>query len=221
MVICRKASRADGGGVSGGEDGTGTAHLIAAARGEERSVGECKDRSVSVITAFDALALPVTLDPPAGPVQLRFATVDDIESILELLADDPVSASRGDTASPDDRAAYEAAFHAIDADPANALLVVAAPRGDVIATMQLTVIPGMARVGATRLQVEAVRVSSDLRSGGIGGAMMRWVTEVAAPQLGTSLVQLTSDEARIDAHRFYTRLGFVPSHQGFKFTVPD
>jgi GNAT superfamily N-acetyltransferase len=175
--------------------------------------------SVSDNAAFDALSLPVTLDPPAGPVRLRLATVDDVESILELLADDPVSAARGDTASPEDRAAYTAAFHSIDADPSNALLVVAAPRGDVVATMQLTVIPGMARVGATRLQVEAVRVRSDLRSSGIGGAMMRWVTDVAAPQLGTPLVQLTSDEARTDAHRFYERLGFAPSHQGFKFTV--
>jgi GNAT superfamily N-acetyltransferase len=177
--------------------------------------------SVSISAAFDALSLPVTLDPPAGPVQLRLATVADIESILELLADDPVSAARGDTASPEDTDAYVAAFHAIDADPSNALLVVTAPRGDVIATMQLTVIPGMARVGATRLQIEAVRVSSDLRSGGIGGAMMRWVTEIAAPQLGTSLVQLTSDEARTDAHRFYERLGFAPSHQGFKFELPS
>lgn len=174
---------------------------------------------MSTNAALSTLALPVTLDPPAGPVELRFATIDDVESILELLADDPVSASRGDTASPEDRDAYVAAFRAIDADPSNALLVVAAPRGDVVATMQLTVIPGMARVGATRLQVEAVRVSSDLRSSGIGGAMMRWVTEVAAPQLGTSLVQLTSDKARTDAHRFYTRLGFAQSHEGFKFTV--
>jgi GNAT superfamily N-acetyltransferase len=176
---------------------------------------------VSATTAFDVLALPVTLDPPAGPVQLRLATIDDIESILELLADDPVSAERGDTASPEDTDAYVAAFHSIDADPSNALLVVTAPRGDVVATMQLTVIPGMARVGATRLQVEAVRVNSNLRSGGIGGAMMRWVTDIAAPKLGTSLVQLTSDEVRIDAHRFYTRLGFAPSHQGFKFTLPS
>ena len=174
---------------------------------------------MSINAAFTELTLPVTLDPPAGPVRLRYATADDVDAILDLLADDPVSASRGDTARDEDRAAYVTAFHAIDADPSNALLVVAAPNGEVVATMQLTVIPGMSRVGAMRLQVEAVRVRGSLRSSGIGGAMMRWVTDVAAPQLGTSLVQLTSDEARIDAHRFYERLGFAPSHQGFKFTV--
>jgi GNAT superfamily N-acetyltransferase len=86
-------------------------------------------------------------------------------------------------------------------------------------TFQLTRIPGMARQGSTRLLVEAVRVRSDLRSGGIGGAMMRWVTDVAAPALGVSLVQLTSDAARTDAHRFYERLGFTGSHVGFKYRV--
>jgi GNAT superfamily N-acetyltransferase len=85
--------------------------------------------------------------------------------------------------------------------------------------MQLTHIPGMARRGSIRLLVEAVRVSSSHRSSGIGTAMMRWVTETAAPSMGASLVQLTSDEARKDAHRFYERLGFVGSHRGFKLRV--
>jgi GNAT superfamily N-acetyltransferase len=87
----------------------------------------------------------------------------------------------------------------------------------VVGTLQLTAIPGMARRGSTRLLVEAVRVASLKRSSGIGGAMMSWVTGVAAPALGADLVQLTSDAARSDAHRFYERLGFVASHVGFKY----
>lgn len=170
---------------------------------------------------FESLRLPVTLESRVGQVELRPAVADDIDAILALLADDPVSAARGDQARLEDRPAYERAFEAIDADPANALLVVAKPDDGVVATMQLTIIPGMARVGATRLQVEAVRVRSDLRSSGIGGAMMRWTTDVAAPALGVALVQLTSDEARADAHRFYERLGFVASHRGFKYRIPS
>jgi GNAT superfamily N-acetyltransferase len=85
--------------------------------------------------------------------------------------------------------------------------------------MQLTRIPGLSRRGATRLLVEVVRVSSARRSSGIGSALMRWTTDVAAPALGAALVQLTSDEARTDAHRFYERLGFVGSHRGFKYAV--
>ena len=72
---------------------------------------------------------------------------------------------------------------------------------------------------ARRLLVEAVRVRSDLRSSGIGSAVMRWVGDAAAPALGAAMVQLTSDAARTDAHRFYERLGYVGSHRGFKYTV--
>ena len=68
--------------------------------------------------------------------------------------------------------------------------------------------------------IEAVRVAGAERSSGIGAAMMTWVTEVAARAVGASLVQLTSDAARTEAHRFYTRLGFVDSHIGFKYAVP-
>ena len=38
-------------------------------------------------------------------------------------------------------------------------------------------------------------------------------------QLGCYRIQLTSNTARPDAHRFYERLGFVPSHVGFKMRL--
>lgn len=138
---------------------------------------------------------------------------------MGLLSDDPISSSRGDRAAEEDTAAYASALSEILADSSNELLVGLDERERVIATMQLTRIPGMARRGATRLLIEAVRVSSAHRSSGIGSAMMRWVTDVAAPATGARLVQLTSDEARTEAHRFYERLGFVGSHRGFKYRV--
>jgi hypothetical protein len=49
--------------------------------------------------------------------------------------------------------------------------------------------------------------------------MMRWAQHDAAQALGTRLVQLPSDAARTDAHRFSERLGFVGSHLGFTFPV--
>jgi GNAT superfamily N-acetyltransferase len=165
------------------------------------------------------LDLPASLSTTAAPVLLRRAEPDDLDAVMTLLADDPVSASRGDQAAPEDRPSYVEAFERILASPSNDLLVVDDADGVVVGTMQLTLIPGMARRGATRLLVEAVRVRSDRRSAGLGGAMMRWVTDVAAPTVGASLVQLTSDAARRDAHRFYERLGFVGSHVGFKYVV--
>ena len=154
---------------------------------------------------------------PSGTCTLRRARASDLDAIVSLLSDDPISAARGDTGDVADRGAYERAFAAVDADPAHQLLV-AVIDDEVIATMQLTVIPGLARVGASRLQIEAVRVRSDQRNHGIGAAMIRWAVE-QAPALGAALVQLTSDAARVDAHRFYERLGFTGSHVGFKYRI--
>ncbi|MCD2443086.1 GNAT family N-acetyltransferase [Agromyces sp. SYSU K20354] len=167
------------------------------------------------------LDLPAIFDGPSGQITLRRATSDDLDRLMALLADDAVSASRGDVAAPDDRLAYLDALEQIIGDASNDLLVATDPAGRLVGTFQLTRIPGMARRGATRLQVEAVRVRSESRSSGIGTAMMTWVRDVAAPALGSPLVQLTSDAARADAHRFYERLGFHGSHVGFKYRVPD
>ncbi|MCS6567890.1 GNAT family N-acetyltransferase [Curtobacterium flaccumfaciens pv. flaccumfaciens] len=167
------------------------------------------------------LALPVRLTTRSGELTLRNAVDEDLDALMALLSDDPISAARGDVAAPEDRPQYAESLRSIVDDPANALLVAEDADGRLVGTLQLTRIPGMARRGATRLLVEAVRVSSALRSGGIGSALMRWVTDVAAPALGTPLVQLTSDAARTDAHRFYERLGFTGSHVGFKYRVPD
>lgn len=167
------------------------------------------------------LTLPVLLSTRSGDVTLRSAGPDDLDALTALLSDDPISAARGDVADESDRPRYAAALRAVVEDPANALLVAVDRDGRLVGTFQLTRIPGMARQGATRLLVEAVRVRSDLRSSGIGGAMMRWVTDVAAPALDVALVQLTSDAARVDAHRFYERLGFTGSHVGFKYRVGE
>ena len=41
----------------------------------------------------------------------------------------------------------------------------------------------------------------------------------AARAWGCYRVQLTSNEVRADAHRFYAREGFVASHEGFKLAL--
>ena len=168
---------------------------------------------------IDEFDLPVDLASRRGPITLRGAEEGDLDAIIALLSDDPVSAGRGDVAASDDRPLYLWGLRRILAAEGNDLLVVER-EGRVVGTMQLTVVPGMARRGSTRLMVEAVRVAGAERSGGIGAAMMTWVTDVAARAVGASLVQLTSDAARTEAHRFYTRLGFVDSHIGFRYAVP-
>ncbi len=169
---------------------------------------------------LELLSLPVDLPVRDGFITVRRAGMNDLDDIMRLLSDDPISAGRGDVADEADRPAYAAAMAQIIGDPANELVVAVDPHRRVVGTLQLTAIPGMARRGSTRLLVEAVRVAGVHRSSGIGGAMMTWVTGIAAPAIGADLVQLTSDAARSDAHRFYERLGFAASHVGFKYRVP-
>jgi GNAT superfamily N-acetyltransferase len=168
---------------------------------------------------LDRLTLPVHVQVSGGPVLVRRAGPGDLRSVMRLLADDPISSSRGDVASDEDELAYGAALERIIGDPGNDLVVVVDRADTIVGTLQVTLIPGMARRGSTRLLVEAVRIASEQRSSGIGTAVMRWVVDQAAIELGAPLVQLTSDAARTDAHRFYLRLGFVDSHVGFKYTV--
>lgn len=150
--------------------------------------------------------------------QLRKAVESDVEPIIELIARDQLRAVI-ESSAPERREPYLAAFHAIDADPAHLLCVAEDATGSVVATMQLTFLPGMARNGATRLQIEAVRVAQELRGMGLGGAMITWAVDEARRR-GAALVQLTSDASRRDAHRFYERLGFTQSHAGFKLQLP-
>ena len=147
-------------------------------------------------------------------VVLREAVGDDVPAIVALLAEDQLGATRDGVDSREDLQAYLRAFHALDADPAH-LLVVATDGADVLATMQLSFLPGLARRGAPRAQVEALRVAGEHRNRGLGAAMLEWAIGEARRR-SCGLVQLTSDKSRSDAHRFYERLGFVASHEGLK-----
>ncbi len=146
-------------------------------------------------------------------LEFRQATAADLPAILQLLTDDDIARVRGDY-TQEVTPAVAAAFQAINSDPNNELWVVARG-GEVIGTLQLTLIPGLSRGGTKRALVEAVRVRADLRGSGIGVALMAHA-ESQARAAGCGMVQLTSDSRRLDAHRFYARLGYAASHVGMK-----
>ena len=73
-------------------------------------------------------------------------------------------------------------------------------------------------MGRLRGQVEAVRVAASHRGQRLGEQMVRWAVQESARR-GCALVQLTTDKSRVDAHRFYERLGFTASHEGFKMSL--
>ena len=157
------------------------------------------------------------LDLGPSPVVLRRALAGDVPAIVNLIAADQLGATRDGAQTAEDLAAYQRAFRAIDDDPAQLLVVAEAERA-VVATMQLSFIPGLARRGALRAQIEAVRVGEAYRGGGLGAAMFSWAIDEAR-QRGCALVQLTTDKSRTAAHRFYERLGFVASHEGMKLAL--
>ena len=149
-----------------------------------------------------------------GDLEIRAAVTEDVPAIVGMLADDPLGSQRE---SPDDLTPYLAALDRLAADP-NQHLVVAVREGRVVGTLQLTVIPGLSRKGATRSIIEAVRIHADERGSGLGTQLIEWAIAESRRQ-DCQLVQLTSDVTRTDAHRFYERLGFTASHVGFKLSL--
>ncbi|MEC3919273.1 GNAT family N-acetyltransferase [Nocardia sp. CDC160] len=146
----------------------------------------------------------------------RSATIEDLPAIVSMLADDPLGMVRE---SADDLRPYRAAFAEIDADPRQELLV-AEHSGTVAGTAQLSFLPGLARKGAVRAQIEAVRVARPMRGIGLGSRLIEECVR-RARERGCILVQLTSDSSRVDAHRFYSKLGFEASHVGFKLMLAE
>jgi GNAT superfamily N-acetyltransferase len=145
---------------------------------------------------------------------IRRAQREDIDAIVHMLADDQLGATRDD---PGDLEPYLHAFDEISADP-HQLLMVVVLHDKPVGTLQLTIIPGLARRGALRGQIEAVRIHADHRGTGLGADLVRWAIDESRRR-GCALVQLTSDTSRTGAHRFYERLGFAPSHTGFKLKL--
>ena len=141
----------------------------------------------------------------------RIAEREDLSAIVALLADDDLGQTR-ETGEVSET--YTAAFAAIEADALNDVIV-GDDGGEVVATAQLTLIPNLTFDGATRAQIEGVRVASSQRGQGTGEALIKWMIDRAHAQ-GATIIQLTTNKAREDALRFYERLGFEASHEGMK-----
>ncbi len=149
-------------------------------------------------------------------VLFRRAEEEDLPAIVMLLADDVLGASREDAGMPPAEP-YVRAFADIRRDR-NQFLAVAEISGAVVGVLQLSFIPGLSRMGAWRGQIESVRIGSSMRGSGLGERMFEWAIETCRSR-GCSLVQLTTDKGRPDAHRFYEKLGFVATHEGYKLQL--
>jgi len=155
-------------------------------------------------------------DVETGSVRLRPAAAGDLVPIVALLADDPLGRER-EEGGPELDTRYREAFAAIERDP-HQLLAVAERGNRIVGVLQLTFIPGLTRRGMWRGQIEGVRVVAAERGSGVGRSMLEWAIEECRNR-GCGLVQLTSDERRADAHRFYDALGFRATHRGYKLPL--
>ena len=149
-------------------------------------------------------------------IRIRPAERDDVAAIAAMFAQDTLG-GHGDSADPADLPDYFSALDRISASP-NDRLFVAVLGGEVVGTFQTTLITSLTGKGSSSLTIEAVHTRSDRRGQGIGEAMISHAVEQGRAQ-GVRLVQLTSNATRLDAHRFYTRLGFTQSHLGFKMKL--
>lgn len=150
---------------------------------------------------------------------IRDAVPADIPTILQL---SHAGDARGADTPPLDPATlsdprHRAAFDEIAAD-ANQRLVVAERNDEVVGTLQISFIPGLPRFGMKRAMLENVHIRADQRGNGLGSEMVLWAIGQAR-DAGCGMVQLTSNKVRLDAHRFYGKLGFTASHEGFKLLL--
>lgn len=149
-------------------------------------------------------------------LEFRIAAEQDLERIVEMLADDVLGSKRerNERPLPD---SYLKAFQAINNDPNNELVV--ACRGDeIIGVQQITFTPYITHQGGWRATIEGVRTSSSERGKGLGTELIRFGIQ-RAKERGCHLVQLTTDKKREDALRFYESLGFKATHEGLKMSL--
>ena len=152
-------------------------------------------------------------------LSFRDATAEDVPILLML---SHAGEARGAETPPLDPQTlsdprYRAAFDAIAASPDHRLIV-AERGGEIIGTLQISTIPGLPRFGMKRGLLENVHIRADQRGTGLGTQMVEWAIGQCR-EAGCGVVQLTSNKVRLDAHRFYRKLGFQQSHEGFKLML--
>jgi GNAT superfamily N-acetyltransferase len=149
-------------------------------------------------------------------VTFRLAKEQDLDRIVEMLADDVLGSKRECYQNPLP-ASYFNAFQAIQCDPNNELIV-ACLEDQIIGVQQITFTPYITHQGGWRATVEGVRTSSSHRGLGLGSKMIQWAIQ-RAKERGCHLIQLTTDKKRPDAKRFYEQLGFTATHEGMKLKL--
>ena len=176
-----------------------------------QNVGGWLDALVARMRELASTSVIHRLEAGGHSLTVSRAGKEDVAQIIALLSDDEI----GEEREGGEAAQYEAAHAVLSRDQAHYLAVVRLEDGSIIGTMQVTILPGLTRSGATRLQIEGLRVARAYRSRGIGSSMLAWAHDYGRAR-GATLAQVTTDYQRDAARRFYTRLGYETQHVGLK-----
>ncbi|MEM9243963.1 MAG: GNAT family N-acetyltransferase [Pseudomonadota bacterium] len=148
----------------------------------------------------------------------RKANIHDLPAIIWLLQQDEFGKTR-EQASENIDQRYLEAFDKINNDP-NQYLMVVEMDNQIIGTCHLTILPSLTFTGATRMQIEAVRVRAQYRGQNIGAWMINEAIDYGKAN-GATIIQLTSNKQRQEAIKFYKKLGFKATHQGMKLYLQN
>jgi GNAT superfamily N-acetyltransferase len=178
------------------------------------NVGAWLDLLVARLQALAQSSVRGLLRVAGRTFRVQRATREHVGVIAALLSDDEFGQDREGA----ELERYEAAYDIVIRDQSNYLGVVLNASDVVVATVQLTIIPGLSRNGATRLQIEGLRVAAPERGQGLGTALVEWAHNYGRAH-GAQLAQVTTDEARERAQAFYGQLGYHAAHIGLKRTI--
>ncbi len=134
---------------------------------------------------------------------------------MALLHDDVLGQQRESVQS--EMGPYAAAFAALQESPDYAVFVME-DGGELIGCYQLMHLPHLSFQGATRTQIESVRIAAARRGQGFGRQLIAHAIE-QAKERGAKIVQLTSNKERTEAGRFYQAFGLVATHDGYKLSL--
>ena len=171
-----------------------------------------QEASSTSLAIRDALARsgpgPGPVDP--GDVTVRDATPDDAGRLVELIMGGTLRSAE----DPSDLAPYRAAMSEM-AEGSSSAVLVAEVAGRVVGMCQLFFLRHIQDRGGLSAEIESMHVDESMRGRGVGTVLLQEAV-ARAERRGCTRVQLTSNRSRLDAHRFYERHGFEPSHIGFK-----
>lgn len=173
------------------------------------SVGAWLDLLVERMKDMARLSVRGQISLDGHGYRVNRATRADLPEMMAVLSQDDTAGFQGS----EDLGRYEATFDAVGRDRSHHVTVVRDAEGRIVGMMQLIIVPGVSRGGATRLQIEGLWVAESERSQGLGAAMLEWAHDHGRAR-GATLAHVITGLDGDRARNFYARVGYDTVHSG-------